>query len=322
MEKFLQSDIRKNIQWSIYWKKIFYENIQWRKYRWIKKTKKIWKIQISWYQIMWIDVSSFYLLKKDIKKIKKKYKWIFNIMFQLWITNEVITFDNKKQSDEFILKVKNKRLYEEKKYKKIWLKKSFKENMPLSNIFYDLNISGENLQKNMTSHARRYIRKWEKSWLEFSSIKKIELDIFYKKWKNISIEKWFWIIDKQSFLKIYEYLQWWKWDIFICKKWEDIVSWWIFVFFNDKIIYLYWFDDRKFWNIWWHEFLFRNIMLFAKKNKIWCLDMFWGSPTGFSHHLSWVSRFKESFWWKKIEFVWNFDIILNPILYILFKIYC
>ena len=48
--------------------------------------------------------------------------------------------------------------------------------------------------------------------------------------------------------------------------------------------------------------------------------MMGGAPTGFpEHELASVSAFKESMGGIKTEYMGNFDIVLNPLLYKLFK---
>jgi hypothetical protein len=48
----------------------------------------------------------------------------------------------------------------------------------------------------------------------------------------------------------------------------------------------------------------------------------WWAPTGFpEHELASVSAFKESMWGSKIEYMGNYDIVLNKPMYKLLKWY-
>lgn len=50
--------------------------------------------------------------------------------------------------------------------------------------------------------------------------------------------------------------------------------------------------------------------------------MMGGAPTGFDKHpLTGVSKFKESLGGIKIEQYGSYDIVLNPIVYLLYKLY-
>ena len=60
----------------------------------------------------------------------------------------------------------------------------------------------------------------------------------------------------------------------------------------------------------------------ARERWLRWMDLFGGAPTGFDEHpLSSVSKFKESLWGIKLEWYGNYDIVLNPILYKIFKAY-
>jgi lipid II:glycine glycyltransferase (peptidoglycan interpeptide bridge formation enzyme) len=106
----------------------------------------------------------------------------------------------------------------------------------------------------------------------------------------------------------------------LCKKDNEIVSWSLCLFIKDTIVFLYWATNREFGNIWWHQLLKYKIFERWHMNKYKSFDLLGGAPTGFNdHHLLWVSKFKESLWWEKIEFLWNYDLVLNPLTYNIFK---
>ena len=73
---------------------------------------------------------------------------------------------------------------------------------------------------------------------------------------------------------------------------------------------------------WWQQFLKYNAFCRARDNGYVRCDMMWWAPTWFPDHpLAWVSAFKESLWWEKIEQWGSYDLVLNPRLYKCFDIY-
>jgi lipid II:glycine glycyltransferase (peptidoglycan interpeptide bridge formation enzyme) len=78
---------------------------------------------------------------------------------------------------------------------------------------------------------------------------------------------------------------------------------------------LYWATAREFGNVWWHVFLQHHIMQRWLQHGYGFFDHWWVAPLWYTHYLSWVSRFKERFGWTRVEYVWNFDVVRNRLLY-------
>lgn len=327
MYNLYQSDLWREIQGNIYWKKTFNLQIFGREYFWLIKIKKIWPFELKWLQIMWLDFPSDknYINSelKRVKKIYKKEKWV--IFVQLCLLNEIIRFENIwLRSKDFQNDMREMRLKVQKQIKKDFnLKVAFRENMPLANIIYDIKRSDEELVKDMNSWCKERVKKAIKNWIEFWVAKSDQYDLFYKKRVELSNKKWFNVIPKEYYKKLINHIT--KnncWNIFISKKKWDIIAWSICIYDNHRIIYLYGFANRKYSNIWWHHYLKFKIFTRARENWMTYVDMLWWAPTWFPEHpLNWVSKFKESLWWTKIEQFWSFDLVISPILYLIFKFY-
>jgi lipid II:glycine glycyltransferase (peptidoglycan interpeptide bridge formation enzyme) len=94
------------------------------------------------------------------------------------------------------------------------------------------------------------------------------------------------------------------------------------VYHNKSIICLYSFADRKQTTIGGQQYMKFKIFTRGRANGFTICDMMGGAPTGFpEHELASVSAFKESMGGNKTEYFGNFDLLLNPRLYKIFKGY-
>jgi lipid II:glycine glycyltransferase (peptidoglycan interpeptide bridge formation enzyme) len=179
------------------------------------------------------------------------------------------------------------------------------------------------LMKEMNSGCKERIKKAIKKWIEFGIATPDQYDIFYDKWIEVSGKKWFNIIPKNQYEKLIRYItQNNRWNLFTSHIDWDIIAWSICVYDEHRIIYLYGFANREYQNIGWHHFLKFKIFGRARKNGMTYVDMMWWAPTGFPEHpLNWVSKFKESLWWTKIEQYWSYDLVIHPLLYKISKFY-
>lgn len=329
MENFYQSDIWKNICKDVMNKPIFEISFIWKNYFWVIKEKLFLWINYKWYQIMWIELwekkQDFEYINQELSKLKRDFNVKFwDIFFQLWFNDLIYENDINNLKEWDILKSIRKIREQEEKFmhSKFWLRKSFRENMPLASIVYDLTIDKDNIYSQMSKSAHQHIKKWVSKWLYFELACEKDRYDFYEIWKQTSIDKKFNIISIDTYIKLKNYLlekNYWK--LFLVKKDWQIVSWSICIFFNDWLYYLYWATNRNFWNVWWHHLLKREIFYWCKTNWINFADLLWVSPSWYDdHHLKWVSNFKESLWWKKIEYLWNFDLVFNFNLYEWFKL--
>jgi lipid II:glycine glycyltransferase (peptidoglycan interpeptide bridge formation enzyme) len=102
---------------------------------------------------------------------------------QFGIINELTQFDNYINKQEgFIEQVKQQRIAKQNSLSlDFGLTASFRENMPLSNIIYDVTKTDEQLMSEMNSGCRERIKKAIKNSLNFRLAHPDEYDIFYQK---------------------------------------------------------------------------------------------------------------------------------------------
>jgi len=330
MYNLYQSQLRKDIQSKIYWKESFEVEVFGKKYFGLVKNKKIWFINTKRYQVMWIELpKDEEYIRKEINKIKKIYskKWE-NVFFQRGIINEIIRFENvSHRSGKFNHVIKQLRLdLRNMLLKKYKLKLTIRENMPQSDIIYDITKTDEELMKDMNSGYKERVKKAIKNNIEFRIAKPDEYDEFYKHWKELAWHKWFNIIPKEQYNRLIKYMiDNKRGDIFLSHKNGEIHAGSICLYDEHRLIYLYWFwnsANKKLRNMWWHHFLKFKIFGYAREKWFTYVDMMGGAPTGFDDHpLTWVSKFKESLGGIKIEQYGSYDIVLNPFVYFLYKIY-
>lgn len=327
MYNLYQSQLWQDIQTKVYGKSYFFVELFGKKYFWLVHEKNIWPIKLKWLQIMWVELpTDKNYVRKELKRLKEKYekeKWVMFI--QLCFINEIIRFENCGQrSESFISDLREMRLnLRQQITQDFWLKLAFRENMPQANIVYDITKSDEDLMKDMNSGCKERIKKAIKKGVEFGIATPDQYDLFYEKWIELSGEKWFNIIPRDQYKKLIRYItQNNRWNLFTSHIEWDIVAGSICLYDEYRIIYLYGFANRAYQNIWWHHYLKFKIFGRARKNWMTYVDMLWWAPTGFPEHpLNWVSKFKESLWWTKIEQYWSYDLVINPFLYEVFKVY-
>lgn len=77
----------------------------------------------------------------------------------------------------------------------------------------------------------------------------------------------------------------------------------ICLFYDQTIVYLYGFTDRKYTNMGGHHYLKYGMFEWARDHGFSHCDLMGGAPTGFPEHpLAGVSKFKESLGGMKSEF--------------------
>lgn len=327
MYNLYQSKLRKDIQTKIYEKPYFTIDLFGKEYFGLIKEKKIWPFKTKRLQIMGIDLpTNKDYVRSELNKLKKKYKkekWV--IFVQLCLLNEIIRFENVwLRADNFLDDMKNMRLSIRKQMiDNYWLKVAFRENMPQANIIYDIKKSDEELISEMNSWCKERIKKAMKKGIEFGIASPDQYWLFYDKWKELGNTKWFNIIPKNQYEKLIRYItQNNRWNLFTSHINWDIIAWSICIYDEYRIIYLYWFSNRKYSNIWWHHYLKFRIFWQARKSWMTYVDMLWWAPTWFPEHpLNWVSKFKESLWGTKIEQYGSYDLVIRPLLYKIFKTY-
>ena len=327
MYNLYQSQLRKDIQTIVYKRPSMTISIFGKEYFALIKDKKFWPIKSQWIQVMGVELPSDKdYVKQELLRVKKELsKKNTNIMLQLGIINEMISFENvSHRSESFSDDMKHMRINLQKFICKHYkLKVAFRENMPNSNIIIDLSKPDETLLMEMNASARQRIRKAFGKKIEFGMAPPDQYKSFYDKWLETSGNKWFNIIPYEQFETLLRYItQNGRGNLFVATIGWEIVSGNVCLYDEKNIIYLYGFSDRKFWNIWSHHYLKYKMFSRARDNGFLYCDLMGGAPTGFpKHHLTSVSEFKESLGWIKIEQYGSYDLILNPVLYNLFKLY-
>lgn len=328
---FYQSDIWKNINKYILKKPVFEIEFLWKNYFWTIKEKDKLMLKLRWFQVTGIDLwpdreNNIELLQKEFEKIKKEFKTSYSdILFQFWLVNEIARYTMEELADKnFEKSIYEKRLsYETFMKKNFWLLPSFRENMPEATIYFDLWIGEEKLYNNISKSARAHIRKAQSRDLYFEFAQEPDREDFYNIWYQTAWDKGFNIISKNIFLLLKEYLLENKsWNLFLAKKDGKIISWSLCIFVDWNIVYLYWATNREFGNVWWHQFLKNEIFKRWFQNWYKYADLLWVAPAwAENHHLEWVTKFKQSLWWTKIEYLGNYDLVFDQKLYQTFKLF-
>lgn len=327
MYNLYQSQLRQDIQTIVYRRPSMTIRLFGKEYFALIKDKKFWPIKSQWIQVMGVELPSDKdYVKQELLRVKKELsKKNTNIMLQLGIINEMISFENvSHRSESFSDDMKHMRINLQKFICKHYkLKVAFRENMPNSNIIIDLSKPDETLLMEMNASARQRIRKAFGKKIEFGMAPPDQYKSFYDKWLETSGNKWFNIIPYEQFETLLRYItQNGRGNLFVATIGWEIVSGNVCLYDEKNIIYLYGFSDRKFWNIWSHHYLKYKMFSRARDNGFLYCDLMGGAPTGFpKHHLTSVSEFKESLGWIKIEQYGSYDVVLNPVLYNLFKLY-
>jgi lipid II:glycine glycyltransferase (peptidoglycan interpeptide bridge formation enzyme) len=110
---------------------------------------------------------------------------------QLGIINEITSFENMShRSGEFNDDVKKQRLTIQKQlFDDYGLQVAFRENMPQSNIIYDVSKTDEELIAEMNSGCKERIKKAMKKNISFRIARPDEYDVFYQKRCNLGGKK-------------------------------------------------------------------------------------------------------------------------------------
>lgn len=322
-----QSKIWKSVQKDIYKKPTFSVKLFDREYFGTIKTKSLLGIRFKWYQILGIEVDlDEEKMKKEIKKIKTQFwnSWT-NLFFQWGITNEIVNFDIKDQKEvEFEQNLRESRIFLRKHLEETYgLVFAFRENMPESWIICNINKSDKELLLEMNESSRDRIKKGIKKNIEFREAEEGDYEEFFEKRQATAGKKWFNTIPKAQYYTLITQLKSHNLgNIFITREKDNILSWTICLYNDKTIVWLYSFTDRQHNNAWWQQYAKFKIYQRARERWFTHYDTMWWAPTWFpEHELASVSTFKESMWWNKIEYIGNYDIILNKSIYKLLKRY-
>lgn len=325
MYNIYQSSRRKDIQYTVYAKPSKIIRLFDIDYVATVKEKKVWPLVLRRIQIMWVELPQDEVyVKQELTRLRVVLKQEFGTAFiQLGIINEIVSFENvSHRSGEFNNDIKQQRLtIQQHLLDSYGLRIAFRENMPQSNIIYDVSKTDEELIVEMNSGCKERIKKAIKNDLSFRLARPDEYDVFYQKRCDLGGKKWFNPITKKNYLDLIAYMKEQNTgSLFVAEKDGEMIAGSICVHDADRITYLYGFADRKYSNIGGHHFLKFKIFGRAREQGIKICDMMGWAPTGFPDHpLAWVSAFKESLWWTKIEVFGSYDMIIQPLLYWVMK---
>lgn len=322
MYNLYQSQLRKDIQHEIYRKPMFTVELFGKEYFGTIKEKKIWPFTTRRYQIMGIQLpEDKEYVKKELANLRKKFrkKWFF---FQLGIINEIISFENSAQkSDEFKKDMNEFRIWLQKilqlEYK---VSPAFRENMPTAGITYATDKSDEELFKDMNESCRKRTKKAISGWMQYRIVDKDQYEIFFAKRQKTADTKWFNTISRMQYDGLLQYVAQGKGMLIGSFLEGEMIAWTICLFDGSLIYCPYGFFDRKFSNIGVQHFLKFKLFAWARDNEFKVVDTGGGAPTWFPNHpLASVSAFKESLGGTKSEQYGSYDMVLNPLIYKIFK---
>ncbi len=325
MFSFYQSPIWRHIQEEVYKKPIFDVTLWNTTYWWIMKQMAIlWQTKrrsmIHGVRPISLDkVDSDF--QRDLLAWKRDH-WKHDLFLQIWCDLPIVSRQTKQDKipdrlDQSLAFVQRDLL--------TWydLRPTTREHMPHATIVLETVWTIDEWKSACSDSGKRMINKWQKAWLTFVIATHEKEWIAYRKvWYATAYDKWFSIIPQEQFLALMHYLtesnQWW---LFVAKKWADIVSGSVCVQFGEQMIYLYGATDRAYWDIGAHYWLTMHIRARARDHHFLTFDLLGISPPGSDekHHLYWVTRFKQSFWWKTIVYAWSYDLVCSQRWYQAFK---
>lgn len=327
MYSLYQSAVRETLQAEIYQKPHGFVRLFRKEYFYLIKSKKIWPFEFKEFQIMGLQFPDDWTqVRAELKKLKKSFgKSRGNLFFQLGIVNEITSFDNARAREQNIVgKVRSMRIHLRKLIRKETpLKLAFKENMPQTTIMINLKKTDEQLLEEMNSGCAQRVKKAIRKGIEVRLWTPEDYETFFEKWQITAEGKWFSTITKSQFNKLVRILTKTKrGNLFISELDWEIIAGSICLYYGKTIVYLYGFTDRKYTNLWGHHYLKYGMFEWARDQGFEYCDLMGWAPTGFPKHpLAGVSKFKESLGGMKTEFYGNFDLVLNPLLYYIFKVF-
>ncbi len=207
---------------------------------------------------------------------------------------------------------------------KVGLKKSFYQNMPEATVEINLRNSEAMLLKDISTTSQRYIRRYEKQKLMFEKIsEEDEVIKFWKLWDQMAHKKNIYIWPQTTFIDLVSLLdQKNRWWLFVAKTLSgDVAFGSVMIFLDGRAVYLYGALNPNYpWSSYWFMWQF---ILRAKQKWFKMFDLLGVSSILSLKSHSWtdVSRFKYSLGGEHVEYVGNFDIVHNALLYEAAKIF-
>ena len=324
-----QSDLWKKINQDAFWKTIWEDSIL---------DQPVWGISNDWqkaglnfraYQLLGVEIGDFKNFQSQIstfKNLANKYLRTWkDAYFQLGFVDIVGRIDSRLvrkdiQNAQDLIQKKQDLLSQFKKY---GLSPSFRENMPNATVEIDLTKQEDWLFEDMGATPRRYVKKFQKAWFEVVEGTNQSLaKEFWQLWQQMANVKWIGIWSWEPFSKLVNILQdTGKGEILLSKNKDWKIGFgWVFLFLWDRLVYLYGAMNGAFWWAGYH--LMRNAIVKYKQAWFKIFDLLGVSSLNQSSH-KWqnISRFKYSLWWEHIEYLGNFDIVHNWLVYKMMQTY-
>lgn len=314
---FFQSSLRRDLQWNVNKRTIFEVSLGGRSWWWVRRNKKIGPLLLCWYQILWFDevflTNSNSLLREFSEQVDIPFGSLF---LQLGCDTPLQSLDVASLgSSDILTATYNLRKQKESDLRSLWFFSSRRENMPLSTVITPC-LSEQELLSLMHPMLLRNIKKASACWLSMLLANDSHRKEFYLLWSQVADSKGMHIMNVESYALLQSYLTTrGVGNLFVAMEGGRVVAGSIVIFYQDTIIYLYGAASRG-GHRGAHAFLQHHIMIWWYENRYAFFDH-WGSyPTGFmKHHLVGVGQFKEKFWWKKVEYVGNYDAVFFSLLY-------
>lgn len=336
---FYQSELRTYINAKIFLKPAFNVDFNWSSYQVICKEKKILWIIFVWFQVLWLDSWIFsdtltiQQCKESLLQWAKNYyqgKKYIALYIQCWFTtvlikNKVVHLKTNEQA--CITEYEKTKKTSDNQMISRGLRKSKKHNLPDSTIIIDLTRSSDELWNELGRNTKDKIKKTEKliqkGELSFRcSYEVSDYDLFFDLYCKTAGNKWFGAITSwmRERLKKSALDEWFSRLFVITDNSWNVVSA-AFCLLEDNILtYLYGANDRKYGNAWVSQYLHRYIIQYALKADLKCYDLLGASWLWVQNdRLEKVTQFKMWFWGQKIEYSWSWDLVINKILYWLYK---
>lgn len=320
-----QSKLWKHITEHIYQKPVFTVSILGKEYQGVMKVKqKFWQ-SFRWFMVHGVSIWDMTYFndqfKKDIAYIQRDFgKSSTDMFFQLWFVDVFATHQTSeiKESQELQQEVVTKRDYiASDLWQRYDMKHTVREHMPEATIVLDLRNDKTDFKDWLSSSWKRYVNKWAKAWLTFEVAQESDREAYRELRYKMSYDKRFSVQPKDIFLHLMNYLTETKqWVLLLAKKDGDIVSGMVCLTSKKSVYYLYGATDRAYWSIWAQYWLTLEVMHYFSDLWYKTLDLLGVAPTGsHDHYLTGVTRYKQAFWWRTVEYVWNYDLVLNRWLY-------
>lgn len=326
---FYQSQLRKDVNSSVFAKPCFevlYDNVS---YQVICKDKKILWITIVWYQVLGvhaqIDAAWLEWMKQATLTQAKWYYKDRRLLISLYIqfgfttplayydvTNYKITPLKQDQEVAFAAQMQADML--------LWygLVPSSKHNLPDATVVFATGSTKEMLWTDISKNTKEKIKKAERELAN----KLISCDLtshvsdynsFYELYAHTGKNKGFGAVGKRQRNKLTAHaLEHWYGKLFVVRSWDRVVSGAFCIEDEDVLIYLYGGNDRSVGNKGYSQLLHWRIMQYAHEKWLKRYDMLGASRAWSTQdRLAQVTQFKMWFWGYKMEYLGSFDLILH-----------